>query len=401
MLPLNLADITATDIRNLIDSEVAESVTLEYKEEFPSMEDKKEFLYDISALANQAGGDLIYGMADRRGEDKQATGIADHLGGMRIANVQTEIARFSNLIRDGIAPRLSGVVMRHVICPDGDVLVIRVPHSWNRPHMVTLGGVNRFVGRAPTGKYPMSVDEIRRAFSEQRELSETIDNWRSNRADLASRNEGPVIFASNVIMLFHVIPASAFSREPLRETWVVPDRDKLAVYVPHRSTNRRYNADGYLATAQIHPKSGAYGYAQMFRSGIMEYADSQIYFPVSQGGAEMILGQEIEKQIVNCYEDAVNRMRRLGRTGIAYAGLSLIGVMGKNIYSRGGHWGSVDQPIRGNIFNSPEVLVDINDAEDSPYANTLLPLVDTMWQAGGREGTPQKTADEWTPFANW
>jgi hypothetical protein len=133
----------------------------------------------------------------------------------------------------------------------------------------------------------------------------------------------------------------------------------------------------------------------------MEYADSQIYFPVSQGGAEMILGQEIEKQIVNCYEDAVNRMRRLGRTGIAYAGLSLIGVMGKNIYSRGGHWGSVDQPIRGNIFNSPEVLVDINDAEDSPYANTLLPLVDTMWQAGGREGTPQKTADEWTPFANW
>jgi hypothetical protein len=401
MLPLNLAEATPADIQSLIDSEVSESLTLDFKEELPSpgTDDKREFLYDIAALANQAGGDLVYGLADRRGQDKQSTGIADRFAGLRLTNAQTEIARFSSLIRDGIAPRLSGVAMQHICCSDGDVLVVRVPHSRSRPHMVTFGGVNKFLGRAPTGKYPMSVDEIRRAFSEQRELGETIARWRSHRAELASSNGGPINFASDVTMLFHVIPASAFDREVLSQSWVVPQQDKLRIYVPHGATNFRYNGDGYLATAQINPKSGAYGYAQMFRSGIMEYADSNCLFTAPHSDSPLVLGQEIERQIVNCYEDAVARMRKDGRSGALFVGFSLVGVAGKRFFSNYRQMvGTQRPPIRESILTSPETFVDLSEPEDHPYQNTLLPLVDTMWQVAGWEGTPYKNGVVWEPF---
>jgi hypothetical protein len=39
--------------------------------------------------------------------------------------------------------------------------------------------------------------------------------------------------------------------------------------------------------------------------------------------------------------------------------------------------------IRDNVFNSPEVFVDVNEVEEPPYASTLLPLVDTMWTTEG------------------
>jgi hypothetical protein len=403
--PDALAELTPADIQNLIDSEVAENLTLEYKQTLPTggTDQKREFIYDVAALANQAGGDIVYGVVDRRGQDNQSTGVAERLTGMTISNVQTEIARLSNLIRDSIAPRLAGVVMQHVSCPQGDVLVIRVPQSWNRPHMVTFDGVNRFFGRSSTGRYLMSVEQIGRAFSEQRELSETIERWRKHRAELASKNAGPIALASEVTMLFHVMPASAFNRELLRTSWKLSREDILRIHVPHGTTNSRYNADGCLVTAQLQPKSVAFGYTQIFRSGIIEYADSQCYFPHSGSQHSMILGQELEKQMVNCYQDAITRFRKQGQSGGLYVGFSLIGIKDKNFDSAMIRRRSSNPSygIRQDVFVSPEVYVDINEPEESPYRSTLLPLVDTMWQVAGMEGTPFKRGDLWEPFIDY
>ena len=225
MLPLNLNDLAPSHIQSLIDSEVPESLTLEYKQQLPTKQtdETREFVYDIAAMANSAGGHIVYGIVDRRGEDSKSTGIADKLFGMRIPNLQAEIDRLANLIRDSIAPRLTGVVMRAVSCDAGEALVIRVPRSWSKPHMVTAGGVNKFFARAATGKYPMSVDEIGRAFSEQSELGERIQEWRSHRADLVAQGKGPAHLAGAVTMLLHVIPADAFSGGILRQSWRVTE----------------------------------------------------------------------------------------------------------------------------------------------------------------------------------
>jgi hypothetical protein len=404
MLPISLVDVALADIRRLINSEVVENINLEYKEALPSdgKDDKREFLADVAAIANMAGGDIVYGLADRRGDDSQSTGIPDRISGMRIDNPQTEIARLSNLIRDGIAPRLVGVAMQTLSCPDGDLLIVRIPRSWNKPHMVTLSGANKFFVRGATGKNPMSVDEIGRAFSEQAALGESIRNWRSHRAELASRSEGPVPLAGHVKMLFHVIPASAFARNILRSVWAASEFDKRQIYEPHIITNSRYNADGFLCTSESQPEK-ADAYAQVFRSGVIEYADSQFFGPVPDTGQNRdrygIYGQELEKQMLQCYQNAIQRLSKVGEGGPLYIGFSLMGIAKKIIFST-----TVDLAIGRNhritkdIFNSPEVLVDINEPELRPFQATLLPLVNTMWQVGGLEGSPFLRNGVWDPF---
>jgi len=245
----------------------------------------------------------------------------------------------------------------------------------------------------------MSVDEIGRAFSEQRDLREKIDLWRSHRAELAKRNAGPTPLASRVTMLFHVIPVSAFNRGVLRESWNIPPQERFKIYVPHGATNYRYNGDGFLATAQVGAEPVAFGYTQLFRFGSTEYADSQCYLQPFAGTKEMILGVDLERQMVKCYEDAITRLRNFGLSGGLYVGFSLIGIADKAFYSTPMRVATGRQDIiRDDIFTSPEVLVDIGESASYPYSATLLPLVDTMWQVAGLEGTPFKSGETWDPF---
>lgn len=290
--------------------------------------------------------------------------------------------------------------MKSVSCPDGDVLIVRVPRSWNKPHMVTMGGVNRFCGRVSTGNYPMSVDEIGRAFSEQSELRERIYKWREQRAALIKFRSAPAHLGGEVVMLFHTIPADAFSANTLQSSWRVSADDREP-YVPRGASVRRYNADGFICTSSYltHP-GGVLGYTQLFRSGISEYADSYSYRGQQGMAGDVIWGQELEKEMVYCYQDAIHRLRRNGRFGSLYVGFSLIGVAGKTLYST--PMGTIDMPpIHTNLFSSPEVLVDMSEPEAAPFSRTLLPLVDTLWQVGGREATPFKVNDVWDPFGQY
>jgi len=242
---IKLSDATPAHIQALIDSEIAENLTLEYKAELPSgqSESSREFLYDVAAMANSHGGDIVFGITDRKGADDQSTGIADKLSKMNMANAQTAIDRLLNLIKDGISPRLTGDLTQYVICNGSNVLVVRVPRSWNRPHMVTSSAVNKFYIRTGTQKNLMTVDEIRRSFLEQGELSRSIRQWRLNRSDLVSSNKGPLSsIYGKTLLLFHVIPASALTTSDiLSETWRLPEQESRQLHVPHQIAGFRYN----------------------------------------------------------------------------------------------------------------------------------------------------------------
>ena len=281
--------------------------------------------------------------------------------------------------------------------------MVRVPSSWNKPHIVTMGGVDRFYKRAGAAKNRMSVEEIRRAFSEQGELRETIAQWRSHRAEMIEMGEGPAPLSCEVVMLFHVIPADSFTLGVFTEAWRVPKDEKKSVYVPNGNLYQRYNADGFLClsgSAKI-PSSDVYAYTQLFRSGIVEYAFSHFYRPPIGLNTPMIWGQELERQMVFCYEDAFSRFRRQGRTGSVYVGFSMIGIQGKNIFATLMAWIDRDKRIRQNTFHSPEVYVDLNEPEERPYERTLCPLADTLWQVDGREETPFRINGVWEPFKEY
>ena len=107
MIGKSIDKITEEDLQDLIDNSVLERKTIEYKQSLPSNSDsaKKEFLADVSSFANASGGDLIYGIIEDRN-----TGLPETLDGLAIDNVDQEILRLDSMIRDGIEPRLLGVM---------------------------------------------------------------------------------------------------------------------------------------------------------------------------------------------------------------------------------------------------------------------------------------------------
>ena len=110
-----------------------------------------------------------------------------------------------------------------------------------------------------------------------------------------------------------------------------------------------------------------------------------------------IWAQEIEKEIVRCYGEALARFRSQERAQLLFAGLCLTGNEEKCFHIN--EVSPDSDSIRRNVFISPEILVDINEPEETPFAKTLLPLIDTMWQMAGDEGTPfRDKAGSWTPF---
>ena len=237
----------------------------------------------------------------------------------------------------------------------------------------------------------MQVDETK--------LLKKIEKWRLKRAEAVELGNGPAALRGEVTMLFHAVPRNSLRRFPVTESWLMTEQEIRHLYVPHQATHRRYNADGFLGTAQIGNDAGAFGYTQLFRSGIVEYADSNCFRSPTAGCDPMILGQELEQHIVNCYQDVVDRGRRLAQTDTVYIGISLVGIAGKAFFSTISglefqRSGGTDR----NIFISPEVLADIKEPEDVPYTTTLLPLVDTMWQVGGLAQTPFRRKSDWRPF---
>jgi hypothetical protein len=172
VLPISFDDIGPTDIVRLIDYKTSERRTLEYKEKLSigSIEEKAEFLADISSFANASGGDIIFGISDER-ESGKATGIPGKIVSLQIGNPSSEQARIEQLVESGIEPRIPLVQVKTVSIPEiSTVIIVRVGKSWIAPHMVSYSNRTRFFSRSGTGKVQLDVQQIGAAFAQQRSL---------------------------------------------------------------------------------------------------------------------------------------------------------------------------------------------------------------------------------------
>ena len=90
-----LESITEADLQSLVADKIPEGKTIEYKRSLPdsTYESKKEFLADISSLANAAGGHLIIGIEEDNGTPSDLCGLSN-------IDPDAEILRLENLIRD-------------------------------------------------------------------------------------------------------------------------------------------------------------------------------------------------------------------------------------------------------------------------------------------------------------
>lgn len=237
--------ITEATLAALVNDAVAETRRLEFKQAVAGGDEAhREFLADVSSLANAAGGDMIIGVVEEEG-------IAASIAGIDSGAVDSEIQRLENILRDGVDPRIPGVNVRPVPVDSGTkaVLVIRVPRSWAGPHMVTFKGLSRFYSRNSSGKYQLDVAELRTAFVASQSARSAVRSFRVERLARIAEGQTPVPLLDAPKVVLHVIPLAV--AEPSSSVDLAPlHHGRHPDFRPIRPTSRgwnwRVNFDGVL-----------------------------------------------------------------------------------------------------------------------------------------------------------
>jgi len=121
MLQLN----TKADLERLIADSIQESLTLDYKASRALAKDSKsrdELCKDVSALANSAGGQIIYGIEEK---DQKPFKIDDGAAGITREWIE-------QVIDSNVQPRILGLIITPIQLGKGYAFVITVPQSTSR-----------------------------------------------------------------------------------------------------------------------------------------------------------------------------------------------------------------------------------------------------------------------------
>ena len=152
----SLHEINNIDFEILVQNKIPEGPNLEYKETAygGSADNIREMLRDIVAIANADGGYLILGIRE------DAFGRAESIVPMKGAPDKVQPIR--QVCLDGISERIEGLeVKAFEFSPGEGLIVIRIPKSDHRPHMVIKEHRTDFFRRYETYKREMTIDEIR------------------------------------------------------------------------------------------------------------------------------------------------------------------------------------------------------------------------------------------------
>lgn len=166
----SLNDISLDDIRALVDNRIPEGPHLDYKEVPYSgrPQDRREMLRDITALANAEGGYLVLGIRE------DGFGHAIELSPFSEPQNIAQAIRLSCL--DGIRDRIEGFEVREYETGfNQGLIVIRVPVSDQRPHMMASDGRTDFFRRYDTDKRPMTIGEIRNTILSNRHFRRLVE----------------------------------------------------------------------------------------------------------------------------------------------------------------------------------------------------------------------------------
>lgn len=375
MINKRLELITFDDIESLLNNEIRESKTLEYKSILPHYgeSEKIPFLASVSALANTDGGDILFGIIEKKG-------IPVELLGLEVKDVDGEILRLENAIQTGLEPRLTRFQSRVIKDQDGKIfLVLRVQKSWNHPHRVCFKDHAKFYKRNSAGKYPMDVSELRTAFVLSEQISERIRNFRVQRTTkIKADTDLPVPLYKGGKVSFHLVPLKAFTENFLFEV----DRDDKIFnsLIPMGSSgwNTRYNLDG-LVTYSGSRGEDAVSYTQFFRNGIIEAVSALGAF----SDKKIIPSQAYEKDLIQAFSSYLNFYKELDVEGPIYFFISLLGVKEYEFaINRNRFWPShsPDYPLDRDDILLPEGVIESVDVIPEII---FQPYFNMVWNAYG------------------
>ena len=368
-----LDDIGEVDVEQLVADVQHEGLGVEFKRDMygNSDADRKEFLKDLSSIANTAGGNLVIGIDEHQGAAVAISPIA--------GDSDVTLQRLEQIARTGIEPRIVGIRMRAVpIGTSGFVYLIRIPRSWNPPHRVSFQNSNRFYLRSSAGAHEANVEELRAVFANGADMRDRMSNYVRDRVQKIADNEGVVPLAqdndADGRLVVHILPFAAFSGGSQIDVSTAEDMANLLQ--PLGSTgSSRINFDGFMVvrTADV-PR----GYTQLFRTGIIEATKVRVV--VRREQAMTIPSRSFVEPIYARIPTYIQALQALGVPPPYGISISLIEVAGATlaIDSLGEDQYRIDRPI---LVLPMQIIPDYGS--DTSYRSAIAPALDALWNAVG------------------
>lgn len=371
MLPFSVDAIDEAALRSLVDHQVAERRDLEYKRDLPGRSDDnvKEFLADVTSLANAQGGDLIFGL-------DEAEGVAADLVGVETDDPDTEILRLESSLRDNVAPRLIGVRTVWVPLSNGrGALIMRIPGSMNAPHQIVFRKTRRFWGRSSKGKYEMDVHELRHAFTQSERLPQRFRQLHEEAIKKARGEDMP--------FLIEPLPKAVISVAPLglfREERKIPvQRDHAVVPVRHGGYSAIDTIEGVLIYGATNQDTGGiFTFALTHREGRVDSV-----FPIGAPREGDRAGEELRNAWPSVFENGLletasasqNHLGHYGVEGPWVILVTILGVRGFSIVTD--RYYQSEPAFRDDVLLGQLVLERFEP-------DRLLPIAENFWLLFGQ-----------------
>jgi hypothetical protein len=155
-----IGEISEAEFIDLIDSKVKEDEHIDFKQDYEYKEAgaQLDMLKDIAAFANAERGYILIGIHEA---DRVASKFAS-LDAALVAKWRTSI---TSLCANYIHPPIKDLQVETRTVQNHSLLVIRIPPSTGRPHMVGFDHKTHFCRRHQDGKKEMTYSEIKDAFT--------------------------------------------------------------------------------------------------------------------------------------------------------------------------------------------------------------------------------------------
>ena len=340
---------------------------------------KHEFLKDVCAFANAAGGDLIYGI-------QEANGHADQLVPLSATEHPADATRrrLGQLLEAGIEPRLHGIEMRALsLATGGYVLVVRVPASYQRPHRSRVDGLWRWPVRADTHIVDLTYDQIRDLFDRSMTLHQRARNFRDERlSGVLSGTSGRSLRAGPNCVV-HLVPLASVAGRSTVDVRQLHNAYQEFIGRNWDGASRSLNLDGLA----VYPSGRVsdLAYTQIFRSGALEAARFAGPLRVEDERDRNVIPSGVVSDFVrDSLETFIAAVGRWNIVGPAIAAAALLDIGNHEFWY---------QPPRGFTTRTPcdrpnlvlpevwiEQLSDIRNVDE-----VARPLLDTLWQSFDHE----------------
>ncbi|MBX7171348.1 MAG: ATP-binding protein [Pyrinomonadaceae bacterium] len=396
--PLNEVDLN--DLQLLVSNKVQEGTQLDYKLTEPEKNDdgKKEFLKDVSAFANTNGGYLIYGVEEQE-INKKKTGFAERVVGIEGLNTNDLKLWMENLIRTNIEPRLVGIEFKEIIVSlTHTVLIVRIPRSWNSPHVVSFGKHWRFYARNSAGNYQMDVTQLRDLFNLGNTIPEKIEEKRNGRLSEIKRKyqTGKQIpLATLVIQIYPFDSLRMGTSIDLSKAKVL---NKFLSLGDKSNYDPKFNFDGLYFGENN-------SYMQIFRNGVIEELNTRI-FGKDESGEYFLNSKYLDWDLIKSVGWRLALLKFLGIDSPIMLNISVLGIHNYKIKVRYAQMNQYFDKIlsnksdRSDLIINPIFIESVSnlDLEGSiieknteilncwkTAENLLKPAFDSIWNAFGFE----------------